>query len=103
MIGATETGQLVRYDPRSLEPLGRPLDVTSGDVSELVFDGSGDLLAVRRPNGTVTIVDVQTGTQLGQPVPGQVVQSAAGTSRSGATASCSRSHGRRCVHVGAVA
>ena len=73
MIGATEDGQLVRYDPRSLKPLGRPLDVTRGDVSELVFDGSGDLLAVRRPNGTVTVVDVRTGTALGQPLPGQAV------------------------------
>jgi hypothetical protein len=71
MIGASAGGRLMRYDPRTLQPLGGPLDVTRGEVSELVFDGSGDLLALRRPNGTVTVIDVRTGTELGQPVPGQ--------------------------------
>jgi WD40 repeat protein len=72
MLGANAGGLLQRYDPRTLEPMGDPLDVTRGEVAELVFDGSGDLLALRRPNGTVTLVDVATGTELGQPVPGQV-------------------------------
>jgi WD40 repeat protein len=78
MVGVRAGGLLVRYDPRTLQPLGRPLDVTRGEVSELAFDGSGDLLAVRRPNGSVTLVDVRTGTELGQPVTGQAAHTGGG-------------------------
>jgi DNA-binding SARP family transcriptional activator/WD40 repeat protein len=73
MVGASAAGLLMRYDPRTLKAIGGPLDVTRGEVSELVFDGSGELLAVRRPNGTVTLVDMDSGTELGQPVPGHAV------------------------------
>jgi WD40 repeat protein len=63
-----DDGTLRTIDVASGKPDGNPF--TDGRTTSLAFSGDGKLIASGRSHGTITLWDVATRTQVGDPLPG---------------------------------
>jgi DNA-binding SARP family transcriptional activator/WD40 repeat protein len=68
VAAATWDGRLGFYDARTLEPSGRGLPGTPGQMEQFAFSREGDRLVVRGGDGAVRVVDVAARLQLGEPI-----------------------------------
>jgi WD40 repeat protein len=65
---STADGRLAFLDGRTLRPDGPALSGRPGVMRQLAFSRTGDLMAAEGGDGLVRVVDVGSGTQLGEPV-----------------------------------
>jgi WD40 repeat protein len=70
LYGATDTGQVNRYDPKSLQP-DRSLVGARGYVNSLQFSDDGSLLLATANDSTVALYDVGSGQRIGDPISSQ--------------------------------
>ena len=68
MVGARSDGTVVLYDPRTLRSRGRTLPGAFGVPETLRFDRNDRRLLIESGDRTLRLVDVATGTQLGDPI-----------------------------------
>jgi WD40 repeat protein len=63
----TASGQLLILDPRTGRPTAAPMQVTTGEITNVSFSRDGRSYAVGANDGTASVWDVRSGTRVGNP------------------------------------